>query len=387
MTSTTTPNPTTITNPPPSSITITKANEPSTLDVSVGPQHPGSGHFRMVIRVDGDYIVSVDPDIGYVHRGCEKIAEYRTSVSNIPHLERPCIIDAIHLNWAYVLPIEELQRVVVPPRGQYISTIAAEMNRIMSHLYWLAINAGVFSGHTTIFMYAFGDRDLFIELAEMLMGARLTYSFLPPGGPRRDLPTGFKERLLKLLDYFEQRLVEYDRIFFSNPLIIARAKGIGVITRDEAIKLGLVGPNLRASGVKYDVRKVEPYGAYQDLDFDIPTFQEGDSYSRFLVRFHEMKESIKIIRLALEKIPKGPVARKAPLVIPEGEAAGRVESSRGELAYLVMGDNSDKPYRVKIMNGSFRSLIALPYLLQHVHIGDMPIIYGSLDYWPVEADR
>ncbi len=122
----------------------------------------------MLIRVDGDYIVNVDPDIGYVHRGCEKIAEYRTAVSNIPHLERPCIIDAIHLNWGYVLPIEELQGVVVPPRGLYISTIAAEMNRIMSHLYWLAINAGVFSGHTTIFMYAFGDRDLFIELAEML---------------------------------------------------------------------------------------------------------------------------------------------------------------------------------------------------------------------------
>ena len=373
--------------PPPSPVTVSQTKDPSTLDVSVGPQHPGSGHVRLLIRVDGDYIVNVDPDIGYVHRGCEKIAEYRTAVSNIPHLERPCIIDAIHLNWAYVKPIEELQKVVVPTRGEYISTIAAEMNRIMSHLYWLAINAGVFSGHTTIFMYAFGDRDLFIELAEMLTGARLTYSFIPPGGPRRDLPTGFVDRLTKLLDYFEGRLVEYDRIFFSNPLIVARAKGIGVLRRDEAIKLGVVGPNLRASGVGFDVRKVEPYGAYADLDFKIPTFQEGDSYARFLVRFEEMKESIKVIRQALEKIPKGPIARKAPLVIPEGEATGRVESSRGELAYMVMGDNSDKPYRVKIMNGSFRSLIALPYLLRNVHIADMPIIYGSLDYWPVEADR
>ena len=381
---TTTPAPVQV---PPPPMTITPGKEPSTLDVSVGPQHPGSGHVRLLMRVDGDYIVSVDPDVGYVHRGCEKIAEYRTAVSNIPHLERPCIIDAIHLNWGYVLPIEELQGVAVPPRGRYISTIAAEMNRIMSHLYWLAINAGVFSGHTTIFMYAFGDRDLFIELAEMLTGARLTYSFLPPGGPRRDLPAGFQNRLTQLLDYFERRLIEYDRIFFSNPLVIARAKGIGVLRREEAIRLGVTGPVLRGSGVKYDVRKVEPYGAYADLEFDIPTFEEGDSYARFMVRFEEMKQSIRIIRQALEKLPKGPIARKAPLAIPEGEAIGRVESSRGELTYLVMGDNSDKPSRVKIMNGSFRNLIAMPYLLRNVHIADLPIIYGGLDYWPVEADR
>ncbi|HXY83578.1 MAG TPA: NADH-quinone oxidoreductase subunit D [Candidatus Saccharimonadales bacterium] len=364
-----------------------ESKEPSTLDVSVGPQHPGSGHVRILMRVDGDYIVSIDPDIGYVHRGCEKIAENRNYVSNIPHLERPCIIDAIHLNWAYVLPVEELQGVRVPPRGQYISTIAAEMNRIMSHLYWLAINAGVFSGHTTIFMWAFGDRDLFIELAEMLTGARLTYSFLPPGGPRRDLPFGFEDKLTKLLDYFEKRLIEYDRIFFSNPLVIARAKGIGVITREDAVKLGVAGPVLRGSGIEYDIRKVEPYGAYPDLEFQIPTFKEGDSYARFLVRFEEMKQSISILRQALKKIPKGPIARKAPLVAPEGEAVGRVESSRGECAVMVMGDNSDKPYRVRVMNGSFRNLVAMPYLIRNVHIADMPIIYGSLDYWPVEADR
>jgi NADH-quinone oxidoreductase subunit D len=168
---------------------------------------------------------------------------------------------------------------------------------------------------------------------------------------------------------------------------VTRVKGIGVLKREEAIRLGVTGPVLRGSGVKFDVRKVEPYGAYSDLEFDIPTFEEGDSYARFMVRFEEMKQSIRIIRQALEKIPKGPIARKAPLVIPEGEAIGRVESARGEIAYLVMGDNSDKPSRVKIMNGSFRNLISMPYLLRNVHIADLPIIYGSLDYWPVEADR
>ena len=364
-----------------------KSAEPSTLDVSVGPQHPGSGHCRILMRVDGDRIVSVDPDIGYVHRGCEKIAENRNYVSNIPHLERPNIADAIHLNWGYTLAVEELQGIVVPPRGRYIATIAAEMNRIMSHLYGFAIMQGVFAGHTTIFMWAFGDRDLFIELAEMLTGARLTYSFLPPGGPRRDLPNGFENRLSKLLDYLERRLPEYERIYFRNPLMIARCKGVGVLKREEAVRLGVAGPVLRASGVKYDVRKVEPYGAYDELDFEIPTFDEGDSYSRILVRYEEIKQSIRIIRQALQKIPKGPIARKAPLVAPEGEATGRVESSRREIAYMVMGDNSDKPYRVKIMNGSFRNLIALPYLVRDVHVADMPIIYGSLDYWPVEADR
>jgi NADH-quinone oxidoreductase subunit D len=169
--------------------------------------------------------------------------------------------------------------------------------------------------------------------------------------------------------------------------MIARCKGVGVLTREDAMKLGVVGPVLRASGVKYDVRKAEPYGAYDELDFEIPTFEEGDSYSRILMKLEEMKQSVRIIRQALEKMPKGPIARKAPLVAPEGEATGRVESSRGEIAYMVMGDNSDKPYRVKIMNGSFRNLIALPYLVRDVHVADMPIIYGSLDYWPVEADR
>lgn len=359
----------------------------STLDVSVGPQHPGSGHFRMLIRVDGDIIVDITPDPGYVHRGCEKIAEYRNYIKNIPMLERPAIIDATHLNWSYILPIEELQGVEVPERGLYIRVIMAELNRIMSHLYWLAINAGVFSGHTTIFMWAFGDRELVIDLAEMLTGARITYSFLVPGGVRRDLPKTFREKLIETLDYFEGRLVEYDKVFFSNPLIIARTKGVGVLRSEDAANLGVVGPVLRASGVKYDVRRADPYGVYDKLDFEIPTFKEGDSYARFMQRFEEMKQSIAILRQAVKEIPKGPIARKAPLIVPRGEAFGRVESSRGELSHYLIADGSDKPYRVKMNTASFRNLPALPFLLRGNHIGDMPIIYGSLDYWPVEADR
>jgi NADH-quinone oxidoreductase subunit D len=341
----------------------------------------------MILSLDGDYVRRVDPDIGYVHRGVEKIAEYRNFVSNIPHLERPTIVDAIHLNWAYIKPIEEIQGVQVPERGLYIRTIMAEINRISSHLYWWAINAGIFSGHTTAFMWGFGDRELFLDLAEQLTGARLTHSFLTPGGVRRDLPKGFRERLLKTVDYLASRLPEYYRIFFNNPLIKARTKGIGVLTKNDAMKLGVVGPVLRASGIQYDVRKAEPYGAYDKLDWEVPVLDEGDSYSRFMLRFMEWKQSIRILRQAIDQIPKGPIATKTPLVAPRDEATGRVESSRGEIAFYIVGQGSDKPYRVKMIPGSFRNLIALPYLIRDVHIGDLPIIYGSIDYWPIEADR
>ncbi len=359
----------------------------STLDLNVGPQHPGSGHMRIMVKTDGDFIVEATPDIGYVHRGCEKIAESRNIIKNIPMLERPNIVDSSNLNWSYIQPIEELQRVEVPERADYIRTILCEINRIASHLYGMAILAGIFSGHTTMYMFGFGDRELLLDLAEMLTGARLTFSFFVPGGVRRDLPKGFKERLLETLDYVERRLPVIDRIFVSNPLFIERAKGIGVLNREDAIRLGVVGPVVRGSGVRCDVRKDAPYGVYDKVDFDIPNFKEGDSLSRWLVRFEEIRQSISILRQAIRDIPKGPISRKSPIVVPRGEAIGRVESSRGETNHYIVGDGGDRPYRVKMNTGSFKNLLALPFLLKGVRIGDMPIVYGSLDYWPVEADR
>jgi NADH-quinone oxidoreductase subunit D len=342
---------------------------------------------RIMVRTDGDLIVEATPDIGYVHRGCEKIAESRNIIKNIPMLERPNIADASHLNWSYVMPIEELQGVEVPERGLYIRTILCEINRIASHLYGMAIMGGIFSGHTTMYMFGFGDRELLLDLAETLTGARLTFSFFVPGGVRRDLPKGFKEKLFGTLDHLERRLPAIDRIFVSNPVFIERARGIGILKREDAIKLGVVGPVLRGSGVRCDVRKDAPYGVYDKVDFEIVTFKEGDSLSRWLVRFEEIKQSISILRQAIRDIPKGPIARKRPIVAPKGEAVSRVESSRGEINHYIVGDGSDKPYRVKMNTGSFKNLPALPFLLRGVRIGDMPIIYGSLDYWPVEADR
>jgi len=359
----------------------------STLDLNVGPQHPGSGHMRIMVRTDGDLIVEATPDIGYVHRGCEKIAESRNIIKNIPMLCRPNIADDSHLNWSYVAPIEELQRVEVPERGRYIRTILCEINRIASHLYGMSIMAGIFSGHTTMYMFGFGDRELLLDLAEMLTGARLTFSFFVPGGVRRDLPKGFKEKLLETLDHIERHLPAIDRIFLSNPVFIERARLVGILGTEDAIRLGVVGPVVRGSGVRCDVRKDAPYGVYENVDFEIPTFKEGDSLSRWLVRFEEIKQSISILRQVIPDVPKGPIARKSPIVVPRGEAVSRIESSRGEINHYIVGDGSDKPYRVKMNTGSFKNLSALPFLLKGARIGDMPIIYGSLDYWPVEADR
>src|SRR6266567_1755406 len=208
--------------------TETSESGAQTLTLSVGPQHSGSGHMRLIVEVDGDIIVNVAPDPGYVHRGIEKIIELRNIIKSIPVIERSSIIDASNLNHAWVRSIEEIQGVEVPQRGQYLRTLLNEMNRIMSHLYWLSIY-GVFLGHTTMFMWPLGDRELFIDLAEKLTGARITYSYLVPGGVRRDLPPGFAEEAVKRTEYFEKRLKEYDRIFFNNPLFTSRAKGVGAL--------------------------------------------------------------------------------------------------------------------------------------------------------------
>lgn len=357
-----------------------------TLVVSVGPQHSGSGHMRLIIELDGDVIVNVAPDPGYVHRGIEKICEVRNIIKSIPVIERPAIIDSSNLNHAYIRAIEELQGVDPPIRAQYLRCLLNEMNRIMSHLYWLSI-FGVFLGHTTMFMWPLGDRELFIDLAEKLTGARLTHSYIVPGGVRRDLPQGFADEAAKRTEYFEKRLNEYDKIFFNNPIFTSRAKGVGILPNDEAIALGCTGPTLRGSGLDADLRKDEPYAAYPELDFEIPTRKEGDSYSRAVIRMEEMRQSCKLIRQIVKEIPTGPIRRKAPIVLPRGEAYSRVESARGECSFFIIGEGGDKPYRVRYITGSYRNMAAIPVILKGGHMADMPTAWWSVDYWPVEADR
>jgi NADH-quinone oxidoreductase subunit D len=360
----------------------------SELTLNIGPQHPGSGHFRLIVCVDGDTITKATPDPGYVHRGVEKQAEYREYLQNIPLLERPVISDSNGSVYAYVLAVERLAGLVVPERAQYIRVLMAELNRIMSHLYWLAIY-GIFLGHSTMFMWPFGDREVMIDLAQRVMGARLTYSYFVPGGVRTDLPDGFKDEALRAIQFLEKRLAEYEAIFFRNPVFVERARGVGILRPEDAIKLGVVGPTLRGSGIDADARKDEPYDSYDKLDFDVPVFREGDCCSRSLVRLEEIRQSIRIVKQVLDSIPSGPfrVTHSSVLKPSAGSVYARTEAARGTYAYFIISQGGRTPYRLKISSPSFRNLPAFRFLMKGSHLADMPTIYWSLDYWPLEADR
>lgn len=367
---------------------VEESEEGRILTISVGPQHPGSGHFRLVVRVDGDYIVDAEPDPGYVHRGEEKMCEYRNWIQNIPHLERPMIADSAGITYPFCLACEEIGSIEVPERAKYIRIVLAELDAIIFELYWLGIY-GIFLGHSTMFMWPMGDRELLIDLAEMATGARVTHAYFVPGGVRNDLPDTFKEKAIRQLDYFKKRLDHYKDIFYTNPLFLDRTEKVGVLSSKDAINLGVTGPVLRASGVDHDIRKVDPYDAYEEIDFKVHTAKTCDSFARAYVPYLEMYERVEIIKQCLEKIPSGPVRTKLgpnPRG-PVGESFKRVEAGRGEMAYYVVSDGTAKPYRVKMSTSSLRMIPAMPFLLKGARLADMPAIYWSLNYWPVEADR
>jgi NADH-quinone oxidoreductase subunit D len=368
---------------------VEESEDDRLMTLSVGPQHPGSGHFRFVIKVDGDYIVFCDPDPGYVHRGEEKMCEYRNVIQNIPHLERPVIHDSANITYSYSLAVEELVGIEVPRRGQFIRAIASEINRQVYTLYWLAIY-GIFLGHSTMFMWPTGDREVMIDLLEALTGARVTHAFNIPGGVRNDVPEGFKDRCLSQIRYLQKRFKEYEDIFYNNPLFRQRTEGVAVLSKEDAIKLGVTGSVLRASSVPFDVRKAEPYDIYNEIDFKVQYMKTGDCFARSYVPLLDMQESCHIIEQLLDKMPASGEVRAKLQPNPKGppgESYRRVESGRGALGYHIVSDGTPKPYRVKISVGSFRNMLALPHLLVGQRLADMPAVYWSLNYWPVEADR
>lgn len=358
------------------------------ITLSIGPQHPGSGHMRIVVVVDGDIIVHADPDIGYVHRGEEKMSESRTFVQNVPHIERPVIHDSSGILYSYCLAVEELLGIQVPERGQYLRVIMSEIDRIHYTLYWLAI-LGIFLGHSTMFMWPTADRELFVDLADMASGQRITHAYLVPGGVRSDIPSEFKTKAFEFIDYFEKRLNEYDKIFYNNPLFRERSEGIGILSRQDAIDFGTTGSVIRASGVNYDVRKKEPYEIYDKMDFEVPTMNSGDSFARSILPIYDLRQSIQIIRQCLKDIPEGSFRSKLPPTPkgPAGESYRRVESGRGALGHYIVSDGSPKAYRHKISAPSFRNLLVLPYLLKGARLADLPMIYWSLNIWPIEIER
>jgi NADH-quinone oxidoreductase subunit D len=360
------------------------------MTLSIGPQHPGAGHMRIIVVVDGDIIVSADPDVGYVHRGEEKMSEFRTYVQNVPHIERPVIHDSSNILYSYCLAVEELLGLQTPERAMYLRAILAEIDRIQYTLYWLAI-LGIFMGHSTMFMWATADRELFVDLADMASGNRITHSYIVPGGVRNDLPDGFADKALKSLDYFEsKRLPEYDKIFYDNPLFRQRSEGVGILSRSDASSIGVTGSVLRASGIDYDVRKGEPYDIYNDIQFEVPIAKTGDSFARSILPVYDVKQSMNIIRQCLSKMPKSGQIRAKLQPNPRGapaEAYRRVESGRGALGHYIVSDGTPKPYRHKMSVPSVRNLAAMPHLLRGAKLADLPVIYWSLNIWPVEIER
>ena len=372
----------------PPGLAIEKVDE-RIMTLNVGPQHPGSGHMRLIVQVDGDYIVACDPDVGYVHRGEEKMAEYRNYITNIPHLERPVIHDSCNILYPYVLAVEEILGLEVPERAQYLRVIASELNRCVYTEYWLAIY-GIFLGHSTMFMWPTGDRELLIDLLEKMTGARVTHSYFVPGGIRNDIPANFEDVCLRQVNYFEKRIKEYADIFYNNPILIHRTENAGILSREDAIRLGTTGSVLRGSGVDFDLRTKEPYDVYSELDVHTNVLKEGDSLARSKIPWMDMLESCNIIRQALEKMPKSGSVRVKLKPNPKcGDVScyKRVESGRGSLGCYIVSKGKAEPYRLKLSVGSFRNLIAIPYLLKGEKLGNMPAIYWGLNYWPVEADR
>ncbi len=379
--------------------------------ILVGPQHPGSGHMRLIVRVKGDIMTEVIPDPGYVHRAIEKLAETKLFIQNIPLVERPAIMDCANMCLGYVRAIEKAMDLEVPPRAKYIRTILAELCRIGTHLYDAGILA-VFIGHTTGFMWPFGLREYICEALCRITGARVTASFIIPGGVRRDVD----EKTLRFVEAvtytLEEKLRKFEKIFVKNPAVIMRLKDVGVLDKKEAIKFGIVGPFLRASGVEYDVRKVEPYEAYDEIDFDIPVSDEGDSYSRFLVRVNEVQQSLNIIRRAIKNIPEGPVVSEGligklkdkekvgkdvrgyffrlfgRMTVPAGEYTTLTEAARGTLLYTLVSDGkSTVPYRLRVVTPGWAYLKGFMEACKGERLADLQGIYGSFGYFPPEADR
>jgi NADH-quinone oxidoreductase subunit D len=370
---------------------ISRLPKTDEYDMYFGPCHPGSANFGVRLKLKGEKIISALSDPGYLHRGFEKLMEYRLPLQNAMLSDRICVLESLAWELVHAEAMEELMGLEIPERAKFIRVIMAELSRIQSHMIWW----GVFSagtGFDTGFKVSFGYRDYILDLFAEITGGRVyPAGYICPGGVRRDFPEGMEERIDKVLDKSEE-LVKYMEV--ENPTFKARTKGIGILKLDEAISLGATGPILRASGLKSDLRKDEPYEVYQKFNFEIPVREEGDIYARFLIGLDEMKESIKIIRQAIQSLPEGefilPKFKKPKInmKINEGEVYVHNEIARGEGGMHVISDGGIKPYRIKVRGPSFSHMIpVLEYLLRGADIADIPAIYWSLNVCPADLDR
>lgn len=362
--------------------------------LNMGPQHPSThGVLRFIVYTDGEVMRKAVPDIGYLHRGIEKIAEMVGYHGFMPYTDRIDYVAAMTANQGYAMAVEKLAHLEVPKRAEYLRVIAAELNRISSHL--IAVGAlALDMGGATPFVHALRERETINNLLESLCGARLTYNYVRIGGVSYDLPEGFAARTIEFLDHFGPIVDEFNRLITDNKIFRERLANVAIITKEEAISYGLVGPNLRGSGFKFDIRRDEPYSVYPELEFDVPYGKGaigtvGDSFDRYQVRIFEILESMKIVRQCLEKIPEGPILGEMPrkLKPKKGETYSRLESARGDLLYWVVSDGTDMPYRVHARTGSFNAMAITEKVSKGLMIADLIAVIGSFDIVAPEVDR
>jgi len=362
------------------------------LELYFGPQHLGMvGNFSITLKVEGDRILKATANPGYLHRGFEKLMEYRTWIQNFPLVCRINVVEPDHIEMIYAMAVEKLAQIEVPERAHFVRSIYLELARVASHLFGLWAYANML-GFDTVAQWAMYHRDLILDLFEELTGGRVYHIYIWPGGVRRDFPPGFKDKIVNTLHSIGGCVPDYDSTFFNNRLFYERAKEIGKLTQEQAKQWGATGQTLRATGMKFDIRKVEPYAAYDKVDWDVPTRDDGDAYSRIWVIRDEMIESVHMIFKLLDVMPEGPVYNRVPnpfkWKIPKGEAYVRVESSRGELGLYMVSNGGDKPYRVHFRTPSYpHGLIVLEKLLKNASIADVGNIMISLYVVAPEIDR
>ena len=384
------------------------------MTINMGPQHPAThGVLRVVLELDGEIIVKAIPHIGHLHRGVEKLAESKTYHQVIPLTDRLDYTNAMGNNLGYVLAVEKLLGIEVPKRAQYLRVMMAELQRIAAHLIWLGTHV-LDIGATTPIFYTFREREEILRIFEEVAGGRLTPTYMRIGGVSKDLPDGITEKIKEFVQAFPDHIKEYETLLTKNVIWVKRTKGVGIISKEDAINWGMTGPSLRGSGVKYDVRKAFPYSSYDEFDFEIPIGSVGDVYDRYIVRLREMEWSNAIVEQALERLPKGSFIANDPRITlptkddvmrdiaslirqfkivsegfqpPKGEVYVSVEASKGELGYYLVSDGSNRPLRMRIRPPSFLNLSALPKMIEGSLIADVISAIGSIDIVLGEIDR
>ena len=368
------------------------------LVMNMGPQHPSAhGVFRAILTLEGETVVAVDAVIGYLHRCHEKLAETLTYVQYPSIASKTDYVSAMTAELAYVAAVEKVGKIDVPRRAQYLRVLVAELQRLASHCLWLGTwcmdMGGALGGGATIFLYTIREREQILDLFEALTGARLLYGFHQVGGVRYDLPQGWAAQCKETVALIERRLDEYEAMLEDNAFFRVRTQGVGVISRELALDVGVCGPLARGSGVNYDVRRAEPYSSYEDFDVRVPVETAGDCYARYRVRMAEFRESIRLVRLALAGLPEGPISSRpgvksvGQVRIPKGEGYTRIEGARGEVGCYLVADGSAKPYRLKWRGASFSNLSVLPHIIPGHKVADVVAIMGSVDPVFGEVDR